>query len=513
MLRLLYIALLGVLAMPLRGQETVDLTGTWDVSQGDSLHYDDYLVLPGSLETGGKPGGRTAAVTWYRREVYVPQGWHGQRVSLFLERPLGATTVFVNGIKAGRQSSLFTPHQYTVSPCIKYGTRNRIEVCVADTLATVAHGLTGRLELRMQPSDQYVRQVRLYPLPFQGTVLVDLTLGGHVGYFSRAVVGVLVQRIDKDSTDVYEQYFEVDREHAVLQMEVGNWVALWDEFHPNRYRLAVMVGGDYYETTFGMYDLLQRPGQLMTNHRPLYLRGITDQGHFPKTGYAPTDEDFWRRRLQPLKDGGINYVRFDGYCPPEAAFSVADALGLMLQPGLPSGTDTGEAKRVENAFANHPSYVARIDSCLIEIPRQTDYKTAVEQALSDTTHTGFLLTAAADSLMKVDGWKEYCNAIVPLAQLPKTHYAAGDTLTVPIAAYNAYYGDLERVHTTYFIHDDSMRVIAGGQIAYDKLLIGQNVPIGSIALPLTNVPHPCRLTLVVQIAGRFKNRWEFWVDE
>ena len=36
----------------------------------------------------------------YRQSVYVPQKWSKSRVQLFIERPLDATTVRVNGIEA-----------------------------------------------------------------------------------------------------------------------------------------------------------------------------------------------------------------------------------------------------------------------------------------------------------------------------------------------------------------------------------------------------------------------------
>ena len=34
-------------------QETISIAGDWELSLGDSLHYNDYVVLPGSLLTNG----------------------------------------------------------------------------------------------------------------------------------------------------------------------------------------------------------------------------------------------------------------------------------------------------------------------------------------------------------------------------------------------------------------------------------------------------------------------------
>ena len=45
----------------------------------------------------------------YRQSVYVPQKWDKSRVQLFIERPLGATTVRVNGFEVGGDSTIAIP--------------------------------------------------------------------------------------------------------------------------------------------------------------------------------------------------------------------------------------------------------------------------------------------------------------------------------------------------------------------------------------------------------------------
>ena len=51
--------ILSALAMLLgmggvQAQMVMDLQGPWDFALGDSAHYDDYVVLPGSLLTNDK---------------------------------------------------------------------------------------------------------------------------------------------------------------------------------------------------------------------------------------------------------------------------------------------------------------------------------------------------------------------------------------------------------------------------------------------------------------------------
>ena len=75
------------------------------------------------------------------------------------------------------------------------------------------------------------------------------------------------------------------------------------------------------------------------------------------------DVDSWKRVFMIAKSYGINHYRFHTWCPPEAAFTAADIIGVYLQPELCNngfGFDEyfrAEARRILNAYGNHPSFV------------------------------------------------------------------------------------------------------------------------------------------------------------
>ena len=129
-------------------QETIELTGEWEYSVGDSTHYNDYVALPGTVPTNEK--------IWFRKSVYVPQKWEKQRITLFLERPLGETTVFVNGQEAGRQVSRSIPHQFVISDYIVPGQRNKIVVCATK-------GIVGLMGLKAQSRRLFISKWKIEP--------------------------------------------------------------------------------------------------------------------------------------------------------------------------------------------------------------------------------------------------------------------------------------------------------------------------------------------------------------
>ena len=70
------------------------------------------------------------------------------------------------------------------------------------------------------------------------------------------------------------------------------------------------------------------------NHR-IYLRGKHDACVWPLTGHVAMDLKSWKEYLGRCAAYGLNHIRFHSWCPPEAAFAVADELGIVLQPELP----------------------------------------------------------------------------------------------------------------------------------------------------------------------------------
>ena len=111
---------------------------------------------------------------------------------------------------------------------------------------------------------------------------------------------------------------------------------------------------------------------IVLNGKTIYVRGTVGNCCFPETGYPPTDEASWERIFRKCKEYGLNTMRFHSYCPPEAAFRVADRLGFYLQPEGPSWPNHGvrlgrgmaidqylmdETKRMVEAYGNHPSFL------------------------------------------------------------------------------------------------------------------------------------------------------------
>ena len=384
--------------------QNISLAGAWDFSMGDSLSYNDYVMLPGSMLTNGKgnivttktqwtgslydssyyfnpymekyrkvgemkfpffltPERHYTGKAWYRRSIYIPKVMKDQRITLFLERPHIETTVYVNGKEVGHQMSLSVPHRYDVTRYVNFGRSNTIAICVYNGIENVCvgqdshsvtdqtqgnwNGITGCIELQSQPAKLNIRKVIVRPDADKKQVRVVVEMENHVDGFRimpKRDYGVtaMARPMMKGKAPVYAaQSVEAIGDKKEFVIDLGSDAQLWDEFTPNLYQLQVVAGDDVYETTFGLRSLSVKGRQLAINNRPLFLRGTVENCCFPETGYPPMEESEWLRVFRKCKEYGINHVRFHSYCPPEAAFAAADRVGIYLQPEGPSWPNHG----------------------------------------------------------------------------------------------------------------------------------------------------------------------------
>ena len=397
--------------------QTISLSGEWDFSMGEKQEYTEKITLPGSMLTNGKgndvsvstkwvgslydssyyfnpameryrvegqmkfpffltPKKHYVGTAWYRRTVSVPRSWRGRSVILHLERPHIETDIYINGKPAGRDSSLSVPHEFDITPFIKFGGGNEIairiyngieNVCVGQDSHSVTdqtqgcwNGIAGRIELTSRPV-RHISDMQVFPDIHAKTIRVKLAMAGGT---KRTAVDFLIdgRRIQRG---------RLSGDTAEVTIPMGEGVRLWDEFNPNLYTLQAVMNGDTVSTVFGMREISIRGRQFYMNGRPIWIRGTVGNCCFPLTGYPPTDEESWLKIFRKCKEYGLNMMRFHSYCPPEAAFTAADKVGFYLQPEGPSWPNHGvklsrgmaidrylmeETERMVREYGNHPSF-------------------------------------------------------------------------------------------------------------------------------------------------------------
>ncbi|OUO73224.1 hypothetical protein [Bacteroides sp. An269] len=236
------------------------------------------------------------------------------------------------------------------------------------------NGVLGRMELKAE-NDVKLQQVNVYPDIAGKRIKVKAVLVRTNPQTTQAEVTLQVNCAETGKSyepQTYPAAFPHDTVCIEKEYALGEDMRLWDEFSPTLYTLQASChtrqGTDRYETTFGMREIGHTDGYLTINGNRIFLRGTLECCIFPLTGTPPTDEAGWEKVFSTAKAWGLNHLRFHSYCPPEAAFKVADRMGFYLQVELPNwsltvGKDTAtnrflyqEFDRIIAAYGNHPSF-------------------------------------------------------------------------------------------------------------------------------------------------------------
>ncbi|MEO6012503.1 MAG: hypothetical protein ABIQ30_02820 [Devosia sp.] len=404
---------------------TLDLSGTWAFAldpMGSGLTEEwfrgplaDTIPLPGSVDEAAKTPLTTQSTMAHlsRRRPYVGKAWYQRSIEmdaeqaglfhwLLLERPHGEVNLYVDGIKTGRDESLSTPNRFFLGKLTEgrhvltllidngrfeavgnahiAGGNPDVAHSTSDHTQTNWNGIVGRLELQSQLGG--LTRVTVYAPSRQIRVELELE-----AYDTNHLWPSFWKSDAQDKVRVTAWLAGVDQPVVVeadigitsslirhtVEIDLPESARLWDEFDPAVHSLEVewLRDGqaiDRATTSFGIRDIRRDGRHLLLNGRRIFLRGTLDCCIFPLTGYPPTDHSGWRKVFETAKSYGLNHIRFHSYCPPRAAFEVADELGLLLHIETPIwailGADPAlgryihsEAERIVDEYGNHPSFV------------------------------------------------------------------------------------------------------------------------------------------------------------
>lgn len=317
-MRKLILSLLLTTSMPLLAQR-IDLSGEWLLQlEGQSACR---VTLPGTTDTNrkGTPIAQKDETThlsrlfayrgkaWYQRDINVPKEWNKRPLRVFLERTK-PSWLYVDGELVDSCNDISTPQRYLLARGLKPG-RHTIRLLV-DNGSGVPEQIYGS-------SHAYTEDTQT-------------NWNGVIGQMYVEPVASTTKKRNrgKSSADAAQP--------AML---------------PSRVTPLSIRGRQFY-----------------ADGHPIFLRGKHDACVWPLTGHVPMDLDSWRQYLGKCQDYGINHVRFHSWCPPEAAFTAADELGIYLQPELPFWGDFNakdsvlmtflhkEGVNILREYSRHPSF-------------------------------------------------------------------------------------------------------------------------------------------------------------
>lgn len=333
-------------------------------------------------------------VAWYKREIIIPADWKNKVLEIFFERCHWQSTLWIDGEKIGSQNSLSAPHIFELNKPLAPGKHtiavrvdNRINdinpginsSSLTDNSQTNWNGIVGKMFIKAR-SKVYFDEVRIFTDIYDKSIKVEMNINNLTGQDREE--NLVIQAFPAGINPPHAAFKELKTKiklkpgmnKIVSRYEMKN-ALLWNEFHPDIYKLSCTVTGNKVRDTnneiFGFRKLGVKGTQFTINDTTTFMRGTLECAVFPKTGYPSTKVKDWLRIFRICRSYGLNHMRFHSWCPPEAAFIAADELGFYLQIECSSWANQGssigdgkpidkyiyaESNRIVKAFGNHPSF-------------------------------------------------------------------------------------------------------------------------------------------------------------
>lgn len=314
---------------------SVDLPHDWAIEGPFDIQH--------NCRTGGLPVHGTG---WYRKHFTMPSSTQGKVVRIEFEGAMYNAHVWVNGKKVGHRPYGYMGFELDISDALRYGGADNV----------IAVRLTPEdLASRWYPGAGIYRPVWLkidepVHVAQWGTFISTPTVSD-----KKAVVQIetlITNKLEtKQPITVTHTIFNPAAEEvARLEEEIelpanseqlhGGYINLsfpqrWDLATPHLYKAITTLsqGGkplDTYETRFGIRTIAYDVDGFYLNGRKVRFNGVClhhDNGALGAAVYRRADE----RKLQIMKDMGVNAVRTSHNPPSRTFLELCDEMGILVQ--------------------------------------------------------------------------------------------------------------------------------------------------------------------------------------
>lgn len=291
--------------------------------------------------TGYLPGG----IGWYRKTIDIPADKKGQKVYLYFEGVYNRSEVFLNGQSLARRPNGYISFMVDATPYIQFGKENLIAVRVDHSQYADSRWYTGSGIYRdvwmVYASPVHIAQWGVYAYPEKvknGNQLnVEIEINNQEEINASLVIlnelyaadGKLVA---KDSKKLIAKPGNGNKLTTSLKV---NKPALWSLSVPNLYELKTTVLKDGIETDqtttrtgFRSYTFDPDKGFAL-NGEWMKVKGVCIHHDAGVLGSA-VPRDVWKRRLQTLKDVGVNAIRTSHNPQSTDLYALCDEIGLLV---------------------------------------------------------------------------------------------------------------------------------------------------------------------------------------
>lgn len=353
----------------------VSLNGEWDFQLNGGTW--NKILVPGNWEMQGfdtpKYGKELVKSTAiYRRNFTAPAAWKDLLVRITFEGVNFGYTFKINGQEAGSHHGAFNQRVFDITPLVKLGQENQIEVTVETRprayLFDVSDdwalsGISRPVHVDAIPKN-HIEDVTI-KTNLQGSdaqVSVEVKTEGNRGKVEGFILDADGKQVSKLSSHPSPLTSHLQAPH------------LWTAETPYLYTLKLQLKDGKkvlhsYQTKFGVREVTWNNQVFRINGKPVKLKGVNHHDLSPVHGRAITREEM-EQDMELMKAANINAIRMCHYPPIKYLLELADSLGMYVIDEVPYNFGTQWLGKKEylkdlkerayytvNRDKNHPSIV------------------------------------------------------------------------------------------------------------------------------------------------------------
>ena len=383
--------------------EWMSLNGPWDYCKKKSVDlsynlsptaFNQKILVPfpiesalsGIMDTNFEENTQSTFV--YQRTFKLPKAYKGRHILLHFGAVDWKCAVYVNGQKAGSHSGGSDPFSMDITPLLRDGEEQEIQVTVTDS---TNHGGQPLGKQTLKPGGCFYTPVT----GIWQTVWIEPVDAAHVSSYnvtSDIDAGTVSLTVESASTSATADIIVKDGRKTVATLtgipvnsartvSIPN-AKLWAPGSPHLYDMDIHLYHNGTQTDrvkgyFGMRKISRgmvdgHPCMLL-NNKPLYQFGVLDQGWWPDGLLTPPSDEGMRYDIEVVQSLGMNMIRKHIKVEPARWYYYCDKMGMLVWQDMPSKSfdENGsigsqefirqnfydECTRIVNTLKNHPCIV------------------------------------------------------------------------------------------------------------------------------------------------------------
>jgi beta-galactosidase/beta-glucuronidase len=312
----------------------------------------DEILVPFAPESELSGVGRRdfLEAVWYRRTATIPADWTGRTILLHFQAVDHDTTVWVDGVEAGRHRGGFTGFSLDISSLTEPGRPFTITVRARDTRR--GPQARGKQSTRYEGYEAFYprstgiwQSVWLEPVPEvhlrRAKITPDLPGGRFLVQLpvSRVAPGLRVRAVLRDADgDVAAAEAAVDQDAApLLVLPVpADRLRTWSPSDPHLYALRLQIVDrdgatvDEVSSYAGLRSVSVDGQAVLLNGERVFQRLVLDQGWYPDGLLTAPDDAALVRDIELAVQAGFNGARLHQKVFEERFLYHADRLGYLV---------------------------------------------------------------------------------------------------------------------------------------------------------------------------------------